>query len=286
MSLHGFRSSALLGALLAATACVPYTVATTAQPLRAGQDATTLVTYAMPKVGRIDSSRHSPELPVSTLATDLEWRVGLDGRSDMGLRVPNMSGLVVNYKRLLSDTGRGPRSAIIGGAGLVNMGQHAHFEFSWIVSAWEGMIGQPSDSARKLVPYGGLRLMQVVPVVEGALNDRPTVGVFAGARIGTLDLGVSPEIGIFYDHSVLGVRERSIVIIPAVSVHGDRLIDFVRRRPRRQLDAPRLPQLLDDHGTRAPLPRTLPPALHPTGASRKLPPPWERIPRHGAGSDI
>lgn len=271
---------ALAAALLlaGATACVPYTVATTAAPLKPGERASTLVTYAMPKIGRIDSTRHLRETPVSYLAADFEWRMGLDEKSDLGLRIPSMSGIVVNYKRMLSDSGSAVQSAIIPGAGLVNLGQHAHFELTWVISKAE-----PSDSARgavAFIPYGGMRLMQVAPVVEGAVTDRPTIGAFIGTRIGSLDLGISPEIGVFYDHSALGIRDRSIVIVPAIAVHGDELIRIVRDlgRPWRsqrpagvgvQPRAPRtFPAPVGDIAVRPPareLPAVLQPAASPVG---------------------
>ena len=231
------RASILGAATFAsATACVPYTVATTATPLPKGRDASTWVTYAMPKIGRIDSSRHLRETPVSYLAADFEWRMGLDEKSDIGVRVPSASGLVVNYKRLLSDSSSRTLNALMPGAGIVNLGQHVHFELTWLVSAREHHDGR----AATFVPYGGLRFMQVAPVAEGAVSDRPTVGFFLGTRIGSLDLGISPEIGVFYDHSALGVRERDIVIVPAIAVHGDRLIEIVRGRPwRSQRPQPR-----------------------------------------------
>ncbi len=259
------RLTIILALLASATGCVPYSVATTATPIRPGQNASTLVTYAMPKIGRIDSTRHVGETPVSYLAADYEWRMGVDDRSDVGIRIPSMSGIVVNYKRLLSDSTSGVRSAIMPGAGLVNMGQHAHFELTWLISRAEpvsrpGVVG--------FTPYGGLRVMQVAPVVEDAVSDRPTVGGFIGTRIGSLDLGVSPEIGVFYDHSALGIRENSIVIVPAVSVHGDRLIDLLRGRPWRGSD-------VDQRG------RPAPPAIGrtiPSRPTRVSPPPTHRVP--------
>lgn len=265
----------LLAVLWSATACVPYTVATTATPMKPGQNASTLVTYAMPKIGRLDSSRHVGETPVSYLGSDYEWRMGIDERSDVGVRIPSWSGIVVNYKRLLSDSTSSVRSAIMPGAGLVNMGQHAHFELTWLVSKVErptttGIMG--------FTPYGGFRVMQVAPVVEGAVSDRPTVGGFIGTRIGSLDLGVSPEIGVFYDHSALGVRDKSIVIVPAVSVHGDRLINILRGRPWRSADTDQRGRPDDPLGRGLPgLPGTRG-GSHPARPPRAVPPPTNRTP--------
>jgi hypothetical protein len=75
-----------------------------------------------------------------------------------------------------------------------------------------------------VLPYYGLRVMQVVPISENGVRDRPTAGGFLGVRFGSADFGISPEVGVFYDHSALGVRKSDVVIVPAISVHGDQMI--------------------------------------------------------------
>jgi hypothetical protein len=98
------------------------------------------------------------------------------------------------------------------GGGIVNWGEHAHLEATLITSAPE------SD---RFTPYGGLRAMQVIPIDKGAVHDSPTLGGFLGARIGTLTAGISPEIGIFYDHSALHLHKGNILFVPAITLHGD-----------------------------------------------------------------
>ncbi|HEX2722938.1 MAG TPA: hypothetical protein VHM24_08470 [Gemmatimonadaceae bacterium] len=153
----------------------------------------------------IDSSRSYPRV-----GADAEVRFGMDDRSDIGVRFPSYSGVVLNYKRRLDRAGITPGTAfaVMGGAGLVNMGEHAHFELTFIASAQE----------RSLTPYGGLRAMQVVPLEKGAVHDSPTIGGFAGMRIGHSDFAISPEIGVFYDRSALKLREGNIIIVPSVSI--------------------------------------------------------------------
>ena len=68
---------------------------------------------------------------------------------------------------------------------------------------------------------GGLRAMQVIPIDRGAVHDSPTLGGFLGARIGTLTAGISPELGIFYDHSALHLHKGNVLFVPAITVHGD-----------------------------------------------------------------
>lgn len=219
------RTFALLSPVIAITACIPYTVGSTAQPLPAGARSTTMSTFVMPSFGRLDST-HS----FSKLAIDAERRWGMDARSDIGVRVPSGSGLIVNYKRLISDPRSRTKVAIMPGAGFVNYGQHAHFELTLIASGYEpveGSSGRDTTLRPLFVPYGGLRVMQVLPLAQGAVSDKPTAGGFLGVRIGGRDYGISPEVGVFYDHSVLGVRRGDIVVVPAISIHGDRLIAMI-----------------------------------------------------------
>lgn len=221
------RTVTVLAPITAVTACIPYTVGTTAQPVAVGDRSTTMSTFVMPSFARLDST-HS----FTKLAIDFESRWGIDERSDLGIRVPSGSGLIVNYKHLISDPKARTKVAIMPGAGFVNLGQHAHFELTLLASGYEPPRAQGSTrdtTVRPLfVPFGGLRAMQVAPLAEGAVNDRPTAGGFLGVRIGSADFGISPEVGVFYDHSALGVRRGDFVIVPAISVHGDRLIDMIR----------------------------------------------------------
>ena len=98
------------------------------------------------------------------------------------------------------------------GGGLVNWGDHLHLEATLITSAAE------SD---RFTPYGGIRAMQVIPISRGAVHDSPTLGAFLGTRIGSLTSGISPEIGVFYDHSALRIRKGNLLIVPSLTVHGD-----------------------------------------------------------------
>jgi len=217
----------LLAGTLALAGCIPYTVATTAEPVRQGEHQATMPTFVMPSFGRLDSARS-----FSNIVVDYESRWGVSDRADLGLRVPGGSGLVLNYKHLLSAPDSRTKVALMPGLGFVNLGQHAHFEFSVLASRHPaGDVRQaPRDTSfrMQLVPFGGLRVMQVAPLAEGAVHDRPTAGGFLGVRIGSADFGVSPEVGVFYDHSALGVRNREIVVVPAISAHGERLIRLIR----------------------------------------------------------
>src|SRR6266511_1970037 len=82
---------------LSVAGCVPYTVATTAQPVPEGDVATVLVWYSIPN--GIEVMRDSG---VAWVGIDAESRLGVSDRADVGIRIPSASGLVVTYKYRLS----------------------------------------------------------------------------------------------------------------------------------------------------------------------------------------
>jgi hypothetical protein len=145
---------------------------------------------------------------------DPEVRFGIDESSDIGVRAPSFSGIVANYKHRLNGSSKAPGTAVafMVGGGFVNWGEHAHLEATLISSA---------EDNDKFTPYGGLRVMQVIPLDAGAVHDTPTIGGFFGARIGSRSAGISPELGVFYDKSALKIHKGNILIVPAITVHGD-----------------------------------------------------------------
>lgn len=201
---------------LSTTGCVPYTVATTAQPVPLGEAAPALVWYAIPN--GIETMRDSG---IAWTSFDVEARIGVTDRADVGIRIPGATGLVVTYKyRLSTNPDRhAPAIAIMGGGGLVNWGNHAHFELTLIASGHQKL----------LTPYGGLRVGQVLPLSRDAPSDSPTAGGFFGLRLGREQLGVSAELGVFYDRSALGLRSSDVIVVPALVVHGEELLDAIRR---------------------------------------------------------
>jgi hypothetical protein len=196
--------------LISAAACIPLTVGSTAKPVPVGTTVHSTLAYFVPN--SFDDSLDHRSYP--RYGIDNEVRFGFDDRSDIGVRIPSFSGIVANYKRRLNGVSQAPgaATAIMVGGGIVNWGEHAHLEATLITSA--------ADNDR-FTPYGGLRAMQVIPIDRGAVHDSPTLGGFLGARIGTLTAGISPEIGIFYDHSALHLHKGNILFVPAITVHGD-----------------------------------------------------------------
>ena len=204
-----FRAGAALSIIYTA-GCIPLTVGSTAQPVPVGTTVHSMSMYVVPNsVHDSIDNRSYPRYGI-----DPEVRFGLDDRSDIGVRAPSFSGIVANYKRRLNGVSRAPgaATAVMVGGGLVNWGDHAHLEATLITSA---------EDNDRFTPYGGIRAMQVIPINKGAVHDSPTLGGFFGARIGTRTTGISPEIGVFYDHSALRLRKGNVLIVPAITIHGD-----------------------------------------------------------------
>lgn len=217
------RRSLVFVLALAASACTPYAVHTTAQPLARGETSSGMIFTVVPAGAKIDDSTNHA-MP----SLDWERRSGLDERSDVGFRINSASGAIVTYKRRLDNANKsgGVATAIMAGAGFVNLGMHAHGELTLITSA--------TDSGRTVIPYGGIRAIQIVPLSSDAVSDRPTIGVFGGTRLGSREGGVSVELGVFYDRSALGLRRNDLVVVPSVAFNGlsfKRLLSGVVPRP-------------------------------------------------------
>lgn len=224
-------------ALLVSGACIPYSTGTTAATVPAGSVAPSTVIYFVPggiETLTVDSAGGS------LVGIDIEARMGLDAHSDLGIRAPGAVGIVLDYKRRVTGLRDrdAPAVALLGGAGVVNAGEHALFSAAVLASG---------RADARATPYGGFKVMQVVPLTEEAVSDDPTVGFFGGLRIGSERLGVSPEVAVFYDRSALGLRDHDVIVVPSFTIHGDALLDalFGRSRypagPRRPPVPPRWP---------------------------------------------
>lgn len=227
--LHRLLATAVL---LLAGGCIPYSTGTTAATVPAGEVEPSTAIYFVPGGMETLSADSSGG---SLMGVDAEVRMGLDERSDLGIRLPGAVGVVLDYKRRVTglDDPDGPGLALLGGAGVVNAGGHA------LVMGGVVASGRRTD---RLTPYGGIKAMQVFPLTEKAVKDDPTVGVFAGFRIGTGALGVSPEVAVFYDRSALGLRDEDVIVVPSLTVHGDRLLDaLLGGRPPPRARPPRGP---------------------------------------------
>lgn len=199
----------LLVPLMLSTACTPYAVGTSARPLARGERSKAQIFSVVPAGSQSEADSSSVAVPM----LDLERRFGLDERSDLGVRITSLSGVVASYKRRLDGLTDmpGAATALMVGGGFVNFGQHAHLEATLIRSG---------DETRTMVPYGGLRALQVLPLSTAAPSDSPTLGGFGGLRFGEAGAGISIELGVFYDRSALGMRRSDLVVAPSITVHG------------------------------------------------------------------
>lgn len=211
------RRFAALAVLLSAGACIPYATGTTALTTPRGQMVPSSALYFIP--GGLERLTVD-SVGGSYFGIDSEVRVGLDERSDLGIRVPGWVGVIVNYKHRLDarPDEAGSALAYMVGGGIVNGGEHALVEASLLASA------APAGSGATVTPYGGVKAMHVIPMIPEAVSDDPTVGVFAGLRIGTSAFAISPELALFYDRSALGLRDRDWIIVPSFTFHGDELV--------------------------------------------------------------
>jgi hypothetical protein len=53
---------------------------------------------------------------------------------------------------------------------------------------------------------------------RNAVHDSPTAGGYLGMRLRFGDVDVSPELGVYYDKSALGVRSTNYIMVPGVSL--------------------------------------------------------------------
>jgi hypothetical protein len=192
--------------LLAVNACLPYTVGTTARTVEPHQTTSSTSWYYIPSAVKMPDDSIAAPLG----GTNLEFRHGLDSRSDVGFRLLP-GGISADYKRRLDSDVTGTRTAFsysVGG-GIVNWGEHLMMQGTLIASGRE-------DGAA--VPYGGLRAIHVLPITQGAVHDKPTIGVFGGLQLGDEHFTIRPELGVFYDRSALGVRRGDLIFVPAVTL--------------------------------------------------------------------
>jgi hypothetical protein len=191
--------------LVDATACIPYTVGSTAQTAPIGETTRATSSYYIPNAIR----RPGDSISTPLFGLDVEWRQGLDAHSDVGVRLVPF-GAALDYKHRFRDyTPGSPALAYMVGGGFVNAGMHALFEGTVIASG---------DETAQITPFGGVHAMQVEPMTEGAVHDSPTIGAFGGVQLGDATYRLRPELGVFYDRSALKLRRGDIVFVPAITI--------------------------------------------------------------------
>lgn len=192
------------------TSCISYSVGTTARPAPPGAFEQASSVYFIPNGIETTDSDGDADDGLAYASADWQGRWGLSDRSDLSLRIPAGSGVIVTYKRLLNGANDPDRTAIsaIVGTGIVNFGNHAFGEVGLIASGPE----------RGHVPYGGVRMMHVVPISSGAVHDTPTAGIFGGVKLRMNErFSMSPELGVYHDKSALGLRKSDVIVVPSIT---------------------------------------------------------------------
>lgn len=196
------------GALL--TGCISYTVGQGAETAPVGERVSSSSINMVP--GTLADS-----LPTRRPSVDNEVRFGLDDRTDIGFRIATWSGFMATWKRQLTraDTSarveNRARTSVMLGGGILNMGEHAGLEATLISSGKWTETGQL---------YGALRATQVLPITRTARQDDPVVGAAFGYLFGNRAYSIGPELGVYYDRSVLGLNSSRILVIPSVVVRA------------------------------------------------------------------
>lgn len=209
--------------LLVAAACLPYTTGSTGQTVPRGERQSFVTAgLVINGVGQFDDTTGSAGDAANIPMSDSEIRIGLSERSDLGLRITSASGLLINYKRRhfgYADPDSAGFATMWGG-GIVNWGGHALVEATAIYSGRRNAAG---------IPYGGIRAFHTMPISSGAVNDQPTVGGFLGMKFIIDEVSITPELGVFYDESALGLRDRNVVFVPAIVISGLRFLPSIFR---------------------------------------------------------
>lgn len=212
------RTLLVVAALLATgpVACIPYAVGSTAQPLPVGESRSGMTMYRIPRGLDTFGSDSTDSDNQPFVGLDGEWRRGLGNGADFGIRIPSFSGVVVNYKKRIagSDAPGSAALSVMPGVGIVNWLSHGHVE----------MTVMGSGARRSgITPYGGARIMQVIPLEPDAASDTPTAGGYAGVRFGGDGGGVLLELGVYHDKSTLGLRRSNVIMVPSITLDGDLL---------------------------------------------------------------
>ncbi|WP_412070151.1 hypothetical protein [Rubrivirga sp. IMCC43871] len=204
---------AALAALVGLSGCVPYAVGAPPDTV-APQEVRPSVVLQVASARRDLQADDEPG--GAALAVGNEARLGLDERSDVGVRLVGLGSLTATYKRKVAGPlGSEEGVAVLVGAGVIGS-RHLHAEATVVASPG------PLAVAPQVVPYGGVRLQDLTPFAGDALATAPALGLFFGARIGWPDLAVAPELGLFYSPSPLA-GDGEVVVVPSVTLHGDRI---------------------------------------------------------------
>lgn len=194
------------------TGCISYTVGMGAETTPAGERSSSSSMNVVPGTFK-DRYGDETTVPTRRPSIDTDIRYGIDDRTDVGFRIATYSGFMLTWKRQLTraDTSatqeNRARTSLMLGGGIVNAGEHAGFEATLVASSKWTSAGQS---------YGAVRAIQVAPLNAQAKQDDPVIGVALGHLFGDRGWSIGPEIGVYYDRSVLGLNTNRIVVVPSI----------------------------------------------------------------------
>jgi hypothetical protein len=145
---------------------------------------------------------------------DAEARFHLDKRSDLGVRIVSLSGVMVSYKRQLTRPDTNPnvpenrgRVAMLVGAGPLAYGFRVAGEAALMASSkW-------SDGAQL---YGAVRAMHSVPWLPLDEPNDHAYGVLLGTLFGSRESSIGAETGIYTHQSLFTADRRRVVVVPSL----------------------------------------------------------------------
>jgi hypothetical protein len=205
----------VIAALAGTTACLPYSLASTAQPVPVGEKKTTSTMWFLPN--GLGNPGDTARAKRTLRGFDVETRWGIDDDADFGVRATSGQGIVLSYKRRIAGFADPDSSALAWelGGGIVNWGEHALGTASLIASG-------PKRGGANL--DAGARVMHVLPLNDSSATDKPSIGGVFGARLTLGDETIIPELAIYHDPSALHIRKSSVVFVPSVSFTGSSLL--------------------------------------------------------------
>jgi hypothetical protein len=209
--------SAIVLLVLPLVGCISRTIGATASTVAPGQQRTSATTALAAFVERRELGNGTIEKQVVVLPSilEVETRLGVTPRSDVGLRITGISEAVLSYKYRAfgSATGAAVAAQINGGV-----------SFGGVVPTAGVSVIASSDDARRTAVYGGARFQAFRPLVNdsdlSALGSE--YGGFFGLQLRRGSLVILPEIGVLRGNTFTG-GERTLMLLPAVTFRRARM---------------------------------------------------------------
>ncbi len=195
---------------------MPYTSGLTARPVPQGTVQRTITISALSPAAFL---RDSISIPIPWPDVAVRWPI--DSRTDVGVRLP--SALIVSVRRQVIGEGiQGVAAAVEGAVGVTFEGK-PHAGATVTLSGSERGSVTPYGGVRVLLSGTGDRPLGLQQVFSGATREARTmqaVGAFLGFRLGGMDRGVAPELGVFLVRPGFAPFQRGVVLVPGITIYG------------------------------------------------------------------